>query len=96
MMEECVEETSEESSWCRARRLPMAPGSEPGPEAGEPSARSPGDAARRGGVARPSPLSADARAARLAPEPARFECATPFLPTPIRLLRNLFYLPIVS
>lgn len=58
MMEECVEETSEVSSWCW-RRLPMAPGSEPGPDAGEPSVRTPGDAARRGGVARPSPESAD-------------------------------------
>lgn len=57
MMDECVEETSEVSSvgWCR--RLPMAPGSEPGPDAGEPSVRTPGDAARRGGVARPSPES---------------------------------------
>lgn len=61
MMEECVEETSEASSG-GARRRPMAvggAGSEPGPEAGEPAprARSAGDAARRGGVARPSPES---------------------------------------
>lgn len=62
MIEECVEETSEVSSWCAgALLLPIAPGREPGPEAGdegEPSARTPGDAARRGGVARPSPESA--------------------------------------
>lgn len=41
----------------------MAPGSEPGPEpgpepAGDASVRTPGDAARRGGVARPRPESA--------------------------------------
>lgn len=70
MMEECVEETSEVSSLAWWRRLPMAPGSEPGPEpepeceAGEPSVRRPGDAARRGGVARPRPESAHAHAVR--------------------------------
>lgn len=59
MMEECVEDTSDPSSWCLL--FPMAPGRapgrDPGPEAGEPSARPPGDAARRGGVARPRPES---------------------------------------
>lgn len=53
----------ETSLWSSARstrsgrRLASPPGSEPGPDAGDIRVRAPGDAARRGGVARPRPES---------------------------------------